>query len=88
MDTGSPVNSNDDNQTGQPGKSSMHWDIGNDVYSVEKLLATKGVGENKQYLVKWKSTDGQVFPNQWVKKRDITNKLVEEFHRRKDTTRV
>jgi Chromo (CHRromatin Organisation MOdifier) domain len=54
----------------------------NDVYDVEKLIKTKGSGTSKQYLVRWKKIDDRSFPDEWIKKDDITQNLIDEYHQR------
>jgi hypothetical protein len=55
--------------------------VENDVYEVKKLVGVKGSGAGKQYKVRWKKKPGDKFADQCVKKDDITENLIEEFHR-------
>jgi hypothetical protein len=57
------------------------WNIENEVYEVERLLKVKGMGNNKQYLVKWKKGK-EKFKDSWVKASDITPNLIELFHKK------
>jgi Chromo (CHRromatin Organisation MOdifier) domain len=58
-----------------------YFEISKDFFEVQKLLKTRRSEKNQQYLVKWKTNSKELFEDQWTNKDDITDNLIEIYHR-------
>jgi len=57
--------------------------VTDNVFEIERIVETKGSGNSKMYLVKWKRSPTEKFRNSWVAASDVTQAAKDKYHERK-----
>jgi hypothetical protein len=62
--------------------------ISDNVYEIEGILRSKGYGNNRKYLVKWKDSPTEKFKDSWVAAHDVTQLAIDKFNEREARKRA
>ena len=57
------------------------WKIDNNVHLVERLVKMRGGPNNREYLVRWKKSQGSSSKDSWIRKEDISQSAIDAYHK-------